>query len=93
MWLQNFVALFEYAYTADDTVNSLYLTVSEFALPGASIDNVVPTQTDLTAFTYPTFAQNITITVNSETLTATVEAEIGFQGMNTFMLSLSAAAV
>jgi hypothetical protein len=93
MWLQNFVALFDYTYSAADAVSTISLTVSQYALPGASIDSDKPTQNDLNAFTYPTSAQNITILVNNKTMAATIDAELGFQGMNSFMLSLSAAVV
>ena len=82
------MALFDYQYETDTTSSKLHLTPSAYnALPGTSIDKDKPTQTDLTAFTYPTVPQNFTITVNSVTMTASVKAELGFQGEQSFMLS------
>lgn len=92
MWLQNFQQMFEYTYSGDSALITLFLTPSQYALPGVSISKTKPTQTDLTAFSYPS-EQTITINVNNKTMTASVEAELGFQGSSNFMLSLSQAVV
>ena len=77
MWLQNFVALFEYSYSPDE-YTALYLTPSATALPGTAIDFSSPTQSSVSAFTYAPANQTIEIYYGAKNMTASILANFGF---------------
>ena len=77
MWLQNFVALFEYNYSPD-VFTALYLTPSTTAFSSTAIDYSHPTQSSVTAFANTPTKQKLEINIGAKNMTASILANFGF---------------
>lgn len=89
MWLQNFNALFTTDYTGVSNTDSVALQVSSTALKGTVINNVAPIYNDTNAFDFFKLPETVLVSVNPSTMTASIQADLGYQGMNKFMLSMT----
>jgi hypothetical protein len=90
MWLQNFVAYFEYDFSGVNNTDQMTLFISEdFALNGTTITKTVPSN-DGSAFSYVAAPVVIPVTVSNTTMTASIYAQLGYQGLTEFLVSMTA---
>jgi hypothetical protein len=82
MWLQNFVAYFEYDYSGKENTDQMTLFISQdFALNGTTINELAPVEST-TAFSYLALPMIFPVEVNSTTMTAAIYAQLGYQGVS-----------
>jgi hypothetical protein len=81
MWLSNFVAYFEYDFSGIDNTEQITLFISpDYALNGTRISKNHPV-VGTTSFTWLDLPVIFPVEVNSTTLVAAINAELGFQGV------------
>lgn len=87
MWMQNFNALF--SYDNANQAQNVSLMVGTNTLPGTVINSVKPVLNQTNAFNWTAAPEMLSVSVNSTTMTASVMANLGYQGMDKFMLSMT----